>query len=66
MFLFQKQQNSIKIPSGVHGGFKITKPNKFSNVQKYLKLWLTTVAINFRIYPIIFMLKKLFVIFIFG
>ena len=48
----------MEIPSGVHGSFKITKPNKFSNVQKKLKLWLTMVTINFRAYPIVFPIKK--------
>ena len=31
MFNFQKQQNFIKIFSGVYEGFEITKLNKFSN-----------------------------------
>ena len=48
----------MELPSGVHGGFKITKPNKFSNVQKKLKPWLTMVTINFRAYPTIFPIKK--------
>ena len=48
----------MEIPSGVHGNFKITKPSKFSNVQKNLKPWLTMVAINFRVYPIVFPTKK--------
>ena len=44
----------MEIPSRVHGGFKITKHNRFSNVQKKLKPWLTMVAINFRTYLIVF------------
>ena len=58
MFIFQKQQNFIKIPSGVHGNFKITKPSRFSGVQKKLKPWLTMVTINFRIYPTVFPTEK--------
>ena len=38
--------------------FNITKPNKFSNVQKKLKLWLTRITFNFRTYPTIFRIKK--------
>ena len=48
----------MEIPSGVHGNFKVTKPNRFSNVQKNLKPWLTMVTINFRAYPIVFPTKK--------
>ena len=48
----------MEIISGVHGSFKITKPNRFSSVQFFLKLCLTMVAINFRVYPIIFPTKK--------
>ena len=58
MFTFQKQQNFIKIPSGVHGNFKITKPNKFSGVQEILKPWLTMVTINFRAYLTVFPTRK--------
>ena len=38
MFIFQKQHNFIEIFSGVDGGFKIIKFNKFSGVQKKLKI----------------------------
>ena len=48
----------MEIFSGVHGNFKITKPSKFSNVQRILKPWLTMVAINFRAYSIVFPIKK--------
>ena len=48
----------MEIPSGVHGGFKVTKPSRFSGVQKFLKPWLTMVAINFRAYPTVFPTKK--------
>ena len=48
----------MEIPSGVHGGFKVTKPNRFSNVQRILKPWLTMVTINFRVYPTVFPTKK--------
>ena len=48
----------MEIPSGVHGGLKITKRNRFSNVQEILKPWLTIMAINFRAYPIIFPTEK--------
>ena len=58
MFIFQKQQNFMKIPSGVHKGFKITKPSKFSDVQGILKLWLTMVKINFRAYLTVFPTEK--------
>ena len=44
--------------SGVHGGFRLTKPNKFSNVQKSLKFWFTMVVINFKIYFIIFLTEE--------
>ena len=54
----QRQQNPMEIPSGVHGGFKVAKPNSFSNVQGTLKPWLTMVAVNFRAYPIVFPKKK--------
>ena len=47
----------MEIPSGVHGGFKITKPNRFSDVQFFLKQWLTMVTINFRAYPPMFTIK---------
>ena len=47
MSTFQKQQDPMEIPSGVHGGFKLTKPSKFSNVQRILKPWLMMVTINF-------------------
>ena len=40
----------MEIPSGVHGNFKVTKPNRFSDVQGILKPWLTMVTINFRAY----------------
>ena len=58
MFTFQKQQDFMEIFSGVHGGFKITKPNRFSNVQRILKPWLTMVAINFRTYLMVFPTEK--------
>ena len=58
MFIFQKQYNFLEMLSGVHKSFKITKPNKFSNVQFFLKLLLTMVAINFRIYLPKFLTKK--------
>ena len=48
----------MEIPSRVHGGFKVTKHNKFSNVQKILKPWLTIITINFRIYPTVFLTEK--------
>ena len=48
----------MEVPSGMHGNFKITKPNRFSNVQKYLKPWLTMVTIDFRAYLTLFLLKK--------
>ena len=48
----------MEIPSGVHGGLKVTKPSRFSGVQRILKPWLTMVAINFRAYPIVFPTKK--------
>ena len=48
----------MEIFSGVHGGFKITKPSRFPNVQVFLKPLLTMVAINFRVYFIIFPIKK--------
>ena len=48
----------MEIPSRVHGNFKITKPSKFSNVQKNLKPWLTMVTINFRTYPTVFPTEK--------
>ena len=57
-FTSQKQQNPIKILSGVHGDFKVINPSRFSDVQKNLKPWLTIIAINFRVYPIVFPTKK--------
>ena len=48
----------MEILSGIHGNFKITKPSRFSNVQFFLKPWLTMVTINFRIYPTVFPIKK--------
>ena len=58
MFTSQEQQNFMEIPTGVHEGFKVTKPNRFSNVQRTLKPWLTMVAINFRVYPTVFPTKE--------
>ena len=58
MCTFQKQQNPMEIPSEVHGGLKITKPNRFSNVQGILKPCLTIITINFRTYPTIFPTEK--------
>ena len=58
MFTFQRQQNPMEIPSGVHGGFKITNPNKFSDVHRILKPWLTMLTINFRTYPTVFPTEK--------
>ena len=58
MFSFHEKQNFIKILSGVHGGFKIIKPNRLSNVQIFLKQWLTMVTINFRISPTIYPTEK--------
>ena len=58
MFIFQEQQNPMEIPSGVHGGLKVTKPSRFSGVQGILKPWLIMVAINFRAYPTVFPTKK--------
>ena len=48
----------MEIFSGVHRGFKITKPSRFSGVQGILKPWLTMVTINFRAYPTVFPTKK--------
>ena len=48
----------MEILSGVHGGFKVAKPSRFSNVQGTLKPWLTMVAVNFRVYPIMFPREK--------
>ena len=48
----------MEILSEMYGGFKITKPSRFSNVQGTLKPWLTMVAINFWAYPIMFPTKK--------
>ena len=48
----------MEILSGVHGSFKVTKPSRFSGVQKILKPWLTMVTINFRVYPTVFPTKK--------
>ena len=48
----------MKALSGVHGGFKVTKLNKFSGVQGTLKPWLTMVAINFKSYLTVFLRKK--------
>ena len=59
----QGQQNPMEILSGVHGSFKITKPNRFSNVQKNLKLWVTMVTINFKIYPTVLLINKNKIIF---
>ena len=56
---FKNNKTNMEIFSGVYGGFKVTKPNKFSNVQKVLKLWLTMVAINFWIYVTIFPCEEL-------
>ena len=50
--------------SGVHGGFKITKPNKFSGVQKTLKPWLTMVAINFKFYLTVFLTEESKILFV--
>ena len=58
MSIFQGQQNPMEIFSGVYGGFKITKLNKFSNVQRILKPWLTMVTINFRAYLTMFSIYK--------
>ena len=59
MFTSQGQQNPMEIPSGVHGGFKITKPSRFSGVQFFLKPWITIITINFRAYPTVFPIKKM-------
>ena len=48
----------MEIPSEVHGGLKVTKPSRFSNVQGTLKPWLTMVAINFRVYLTLFPTKE--------
>ena len=48
----------MEIPSGVYGGFKVTKPSRFSNVQEILKPWLTIVTIHFRAYPTVFPTEK--------
>ena len=58
MFIFQGQQDSMEILSGVHGNFKVTKPSRFSGVQKKLKLWLIIITINFRAYPTVFPMGK--------
>ena len=54
----------MKTPSGVHGGFKITKPNKLSSIQRTLKPWLTMVAINFKSYLTIFLTKESKILFV--
>ena len=54
----------MEIPSRVHGGFKINKPNRFSNVQKILKPWSTIMVINFRMYLTIFPKEKNIIIFV--
>ena len=64
MFIFQGQQNPMEILSGMHGGFRITKPSKFSGVQKILKLWLTIITINFRAYLTIFPTEKTKILFV--
>ena len=58
MFTSQKQQNPMEIPSGVHGGFKVAKVSRFSDVQRILKPCLTMVAINFRTYLTMFPTEK--------
>ena len=54
MFTSQRQQNFMEIFSEMHGGFKLTKPNRFSKIQFFLKPWLTIITINFRVYPTVF------------
>ena len=51
MFIFQKQQNFMEIPSGVHGNFKITKPSRFSNVQFFFEIMVNNGSNQFSNIP---------------
>ena len=51
MFTSQGQQDFMEIPSGVHGGFKVAKPSRFSNVQNFFKTMVNNGSNQFSSIP---------------